>query len=368
MNKEVFLMLCITIPFALAFKILMDRINYRKKYNCNVTKKFLNADEYVEFNSIYEEIMNENLTELKKQRLKKKMKSIVFSVYMIFAFIGFFLMLLYVKNIVLTIVVGVILMIVGGALFPTPLKIKNNIVEMLLKNIDQNIKYSDLNDKMEEQKVIIKDLYEGSGFRDRASKIVIDPFYNGPTVNKKEASDYIEYVTKDDIIVKLSDISLKYETRRNSRSYTEEIFKGIIAKIENREMVKNNFLIEINKINKKLEYSYKYQEADEPFEKVFDIRVTDVNDAVVVMNETAKKELLNLYYKYGIMFEIALKEKNIYIRFYVGDLFEIDGKSMKKIKKDLCANYYMFKDIMVLIDEINTILSQDNVISIRQGY
>ena len=51
-----------------------------------------------------------------------------------------------------------------------------------------------------------------------------------------------------------------------------------------------------------------------------------------------------------------------------GDLFEIDGKSMKKIKKDLCANYYMFKDIMMIIDEINTILSQDNVISIRQGY
>lgn len=365
MNDEVIFMLCITLIFAFILMLIMDKMRYAKKYNFNVRKNYFEVDEYKEFNSIFEQVMNENLSELKKQRLKKNLKTIICSIYTIVAIIGFGI--LFYINTILGIVGGIVFFIIGIPLFPHPLKIKNNIIEMLLKNIDPEIKYRNLNDEIYEQKDIIKDLYANSGFRDKSSKIFLDSFYEGPDANIKEASDYIEYVTKNNIRVKLSDISLKYEISGREK-YTEEIFKGIIAKIENRKMVKNNFLIECDKINKKMDYSLKYPESNEPFEKIFDLRVTDVEDVVVVMDETAKKELLDLYYKYGIMFEIALKETNIYIRFYVGDLFEIDGKSMKKIKKDLCVNYYMFKDIMVMIDKINTILNQDNVISIRQGY
>ena len=59
------------------------------------------------------------------------------------------------------------------------------------------------------------------------------------------------------------------------------------------------------------------------FDKYFDLISSDKSYAEVRINKEIQTEILQLYKEYGIMFEISLKDKDIYIRFFTGDLFDV---------------------------------------------
>ena len=53
------------------------------------------------------------------------------------------------------------------------------------------------------------------------------------------------------------------------------------------------------------------------------------------------------------MFEISLKDKNIYIRFFTGDLFDV--YSVVK-KNELHRDYLIFKSVLEIIERLNNVL------------
>ena len=176
--------------------------------------------------------------------------------------------------------------------------------------------------------------------------------FDGSYANRQYVTDYIEYTNIFDDEIKIADVHLKNK-ESGRKSKTHDVFEGIVARIDRKNRVSANILIEKNKLLKR---KNRISSEDE-FERYFDIYSEDDNSANLIINSEVKNELLSLYKKYGIMFEIALKENSLYIRFFTGGIFENKIVPFRTIdKKRLYRDYLMFNSVLAMINRINELI------------
>ena len=67
-----------------------------------------------------------------------------------------------------------------------------------------------------------------------------------------------------------------------------------------------------------------------------------------------------LYKEYGVVFEISVRNNDVYIRFFTGGLFENKNLFRNVLnKKRLYREYVIYKNILKLIKKINAFFSED---------
>jgi len=213
-------------------------------------------------------------------------------------------------------------------------KYTDEFFKSFLSEINFNIQYGD-NDK----KTQFLELYNKAHFNEIES-------------NREYISDYMEYELEPNTKVQLADLHFLYYHRGGKDSHTEEVFEGIMAVVTREKYIQNEIILSRNTF---LKSRNRVKSDNNEFEKLFDIYAKDENIENMILSQDVKENLLELYKKYGIMFEISIKGNDIFIRFFTGGLFENVASGIVFSKKKLYREYVIFTSILEIIEKINEI-------------
>ena len=231
---------------------------------------------------------------------------------------------------------------------------KREIIRNLVLALNPNIRYLPVNPN-----AMLADLYKGAGFREGVSGINardyrIDNYFYERDLRYK-ITDYMEYTIDNMTFVKMGDLRLKEHAydrlEKDGNAYSSHlVFEGIIVKLSRNKSALGNVLIERNKAIKDRRRLIETDSVE--FERYFDLYALNANEAISVTREV-KQELVDLYKKYGIMFEISVKNREIYIRFLTGKMFENSKIFSPFNKKRLCNEYTILKNIFYITERNN---------------
>ena len=185
--------------------------------------------------------------------------------------------------------------------------------------------------------------------------------------NRMELKNYMEYELNNSTKVKMGDINLKYHV--GMKMGTIGVFEGTIAKLSRDKNIPNDIFIEYDKFykspnkvksffttwpdfSKRFSYKERRIKSNHEFEKHFNLYALDKIDAEIRLSEYVKDEILKLYKKYKIVFEISASGKEVYIRFF-RDKFLNDAVMTKK---GINKQYREISAMLNIIDKINEIL------------
>ncbi len=328
----------ITLFFAIPSTIFLNRRTIKKLiYRKKLIEKIAPFYDSYKFDTIYEEIItNTNIDEIEKEHKQNFIASLTpiflcLSVFLPMAcvffikdddiisfltFIGIILMLLCFKNLKLR----------------KFTKYKEIIVQNLFKHIHFNLDYQTDYDIYDVEKF----LYQNSNFDKNLDIGII------------RVKDYLLHDLNSDTLAELANISV---SNKNSRT-TPYVFEGIIAQIPQITNNLNHILITSNTKTRK-------QLNSNNFEEYFCVSSNQESNDFI--NQHIKEELVTIYEKYKIPFEISVNELFIHVRFFTGPLFETTySYSFDKNKKKLYEDYILLQSVLEIVTKINDLFNEGN--------
>jgi len=328
----------------IAYEVIRKRTKRRRnKYIRDMMKHPNNNAKNEAFDNIYEYLISD--VDINKMRVEHIRDSILAIVTLIAFFIDITIILIcclfpqiyeldFNENILYLIMALIFFVpLIIGTLFSFKNQKYEHVLEKILLSIKPDIKceiFDDYNTNKNYE--LIKELYTVAGFED--------------TFNRENTSKYIEYQLNGNEKVRMAEVCLSSKSRRSNMV----MFKGICVKIHREKLVENEIMIGRNMPLIKLENNIK---TFDDFERVFDLNAKYRTDGELRIGERERTEIFDLYKKYGIMFEISLRGKFMYIRFFTGNLFTKDAIINKS---RLQREYNIFNNIFKIIEKLNEIL------------
>lgn len=192
---------------------------------------------------------------------------------------------------------------------------RKNIIKELVKAINNNMNYD----------------YDGNGeICDKYS----EANFTDEEFNMFESTDYIYGKIENNIEMQLAKLSTLNCNQSGEIINKVDTFIFAYNKINfispcEVRIRKNSIIKHINSVDMD----------DEEFEKYFDVYTSSHITAMQILTHDVMEEILYFYQKYGIDFEILIKEDNIYIKFNTGDVFK-PSILKRVIDNDLLWIYY----------------------------
>lgn len=192
---------------------------------------------------------------------------------------------------------------------------RKNIIKELVKAINNNMNYD----------------YDGNGeICDKYS----EANFTDEEFNMFESTDYIYGKLENNIEMQLAKLSTLNCNQSGEIINKVDTFIFAYNKINfispcKLRIRKNSIIKHINSVDMD----------DEEFEKYFDVYTSSHITAMQILTNDVMEEILYFYQKYGIDFEILIKEDNIYIKFNTGDVFK-PSILKRVIDNDLLWIYY----------------------------
>lgn len=192
---------------------------------------------------------------------------------------------------------------------------RKNIIKELVKAINNNMNYD----------------YDGNGeICDKYS----EANFTDEEFNMFESTDYIYGKIENNIEMQLAKLSTLNCNQSGEIINKVDTFIFAYNKINfispcEVRIRKNSIIKHINSVDMD----------DEKFEKYFDVYTSSHITAMQILTHDVMEEILYFYQKYGIDFEILIKEDNIYIKFNTGDVFK-PSILKRVIDNDLLWIYY----------------------------
>ena len=155
--------------------------------------------------------------------------------------------------------------------------------------------------------------------------------------NKYYSDDYVEGKIDDKYLIKMAEITTKYNNKGNNPKDDVTIFSGLFAKIDIGKSINNELRIELNKTiqnNKRLEMD------SEEFEEYFDVFSTNKIIGMQILTHDIMDMLVNFRNQYKILFDILIINDSMYIRLHVGNMFEAELSSDSVINKRIVERYF----------------------------
>ena len=177
--------------------------------------------------------------------------------------------------------------------------------------------------------------------------------------NRYNYTDYIEGNLSDNIFIRMADIDVKFVSGSGKNRSVQNIFEGIFAVTDTNKNI--NGYVKISRNNLIKDNDFRINMDSEEFEKIFDVFSKDKILAMQILTADVMESLIKFKNKYDIDFEIVLMNNNIYLRFFVSNMFEpkIFGSSMDK---ELIYIYYIILDFIVEITEkINNLVIETEI-------
>ena len=313
--------------FTLITTILISRITNEAKikYKNNAKKTNIKPDDKIE--ELYTKISEKNMEELEKYR--KKLRNI--TVCAIIMTILFFLTgaLFSVKdNGIYMYILFIFLLIFMVKLWNKQTrmkeeykkKYKKEIVYRIIKSYDSELRYS------QAKRNEMKKEYKNSSFDKGVYDII-------------ECDDYIEGNIDKESIIRIIDIN----TYKKKGNKVQDVFTGIFANINLNNKLEKTIKI-VN--NSKLKEVKNIELDNFNFERYFDVYCKDKILATRVLTAEVMEKMVSFYKKLEIKFEIILKDSNLYLRFYTGEMFEPNIFKNTIDKKQIYKHYNILKFVL----------------------
>ena len=236
----------------------------------------------------------------------------------------------------------IIALISGGALFAVKgvlnrdrneyiYMYKKEVIPTLLNEMNPNFKYVPID--LEKQKEY-EELYDRSSFTSNLDSIYTE--------------DYIEGYAVADTYMKLAEVkALKVDS--SDEEYTE--FHGIFAHFDS---INYKDYKEITISGRTRELIPEVDTHNPEFYKHYKIFSSNTEKVQTMINKGLCDELLVIHNKYGCLFDITIRQGEVYIRINVGETFDPDIKDSSKGVRPLYEHYTKFK---MLFDIFYTIRS-----------
>jgi len=306
---------------------------------------------------IYEELQNEDNSELNKTWLVAKNKSEksnklagkicliidILAVAMIFYNgINFELLLLCIIPILiinLFVVVIINILFSGKELNQYNQKYKEIVINKIMNNFYDKLEYFP-------QKPIPEYIYKEPQY---------DEYYD-----IYESEDYFEAQINNKYSIQMAEIlTQKEETYRDSdgKTHTRTVtkFHGLFAKIVMHKSIKGNLSIVQDG---KFFYDNKLKMDSSEFEKYFDVKASNQIVGMQILTADVMEELVEFENKTNMEFDIVIKDNDLYLRFHSGEMFECGNLKNEVLDKSTIQKYFYMLNFTYnlstkLIDIIN---------------
>ena len=264
-------------------------------------KEYIDVDYRLDdnFKKVYNELLIKHLRELETLRKKIKPETYILGVmFFISLAISGYNMVLGIICIVATMAMGIH---VHGMYDKYLMIYKKDVIGTLVKEIDANLEYSKNYNVYETEAHYRDAMFLGNDF----SYLKSDDCISGTIDNG--------FLILSDVVLKMSGNANNYE---NNTCY-----EGCFVRIHSK--VNSNLYLRINRNIEKLYSSNKFRvEMDSTeFEKYFDVFTNDKIETMRILTHDIMDEIID-FARYGIPFEIVIKDDNIYIKFNTGPMFE----------------------------------------------
>ena len=188
----------------------------------------------------------------------------------------------------------------------------------------------------------------------RMPSYIYDEAKYGGYYNKYSSDDYLEGSINGQKII-MADLLVQEETTHTDSdgietSDTKTIFNGLFGKIELNKSINSNLKITrnhgISLFNKN-----KIEMDSYDFEKTFNVYSDNNIIAMRLLTADIQEDILDLYNKYKINFDIIVMNNKMYVLFNTGNMFEVF--SNKKNPNEMLEKYFeIMKFIYKLVDKI----------------
>ena len=184
--------------------------------------------------------------------------------------------------------------------------------------------------------------------------------YNNANFNQKQYNKYylnnlIEGTVGDDTYLKMCNLNLQYVAYAENAKHVENIFNGMFAYTNIDKNIKSVIKINENKIKFAEEKNIVNMDNAE-FEKYYDVYSEDKILTMRILTADIMEYLVEFRNKYNLKYEIIIKNNRIYLRFFVGEIFE--PRIFKSaIEKEHLYKYYLITKFMIDITaKMNNVL------------
>lgn len=184
------------------------------------------------------------------------------------------------------------------------------------------------------------------------SRNVFDEAKYGGSYNKYYSDDYFEGKINNQKIV-MADLNVQEEIKKkdkdgNETTETTTIFNGLFGKINLSKSI--NTTIYVTR-----EYGFfdeqKLEMDSYEFEKAFSVYAENKITAMQLLTSDVQEDILELYNKYKIDFNIIIRNDKMYVLFETGSMFEIF--STRNNPNEVLEEYFeIMKFIYKLVDKI----------------
>ena len=223
---------------------------------------------------------------------------------------------------------------------------KEKIIAKFIKLVNEDFNYTTSYQNLQE----IADNYANADF-----------LYNDnlSSFNRLQLDDYIDGYLSDDCFIQISDIHIQSIIKVSGYENIQEIFQGLFVtsttKFDTnnsyvRIFLKKDFLLDL--IN-----SEKIELDNDKFNKIFNVSSNNKIMATRILTADLMEELIEFNEYCNLKYEIVMKDKKIYLRFFTGPMFEPLFCNTIIDKKSLYTYYYIFNFVCSITEKINKALS-----------
>lgn len=279
------------------------------------------------FNEIYEQVYKESYGELETLRKERAKKVSIF--ILIVAVVVLTTSILINTLFPFIFVAGLIILVIGIANNSTKYttSFKENIIQPFVKNADENLSYFP-------KQGIPSALYRRGGFEQHYDNYYTEDLIKGVLDNKYE--------------VKMAEVRTEEETTDSDGDrHTYTLFHGIFGNVECSKDITTTLKVHSDKgfLGSIFKGKTKVDMDSEEFEKYFDVYGDNKIIAMQILTSDVMAMMIDFRTQHKIKYELTIKDKQIFIRFHTGEVFE------PKLFKD-SLDYNMLKRYYDIIDFI----------------
>lgn len=306
-----------------------------------------------EFEDLYKDLENINENELAKSlnalKEENKRRNIIFLILALIVDILIFILLQSSKMgrqmfnvfnfIILCIAIDVLLYILMYSLFK---KNRNNykedfkryIINSLIKNFYDDVNYFP-------HGIMPKDIYNEGKYSEYYNKYHSDDYFEGKMNNKYD--------------IKMAEIRTEYEKTEqdedgNSTTSTSTVFKGLFAKIDMNKSINSELTIK-SKAKVRMPNKNRMEMDSQEFEKYFDVVSSNKIVGMQLLTHDIMEMLVQFRNTAKINYDIVICNNNMYLRFFVGTMFEMKSIRKGAIDKETLKKYYDILNFIYALSE-----------------
>lgn len=310
------------------------------------------GDDIDELNLRWKELSEKELNKEEKLRKKERKVSII-TIIIIVAIDAFILLKIKLFSIFILMLLSVVDLIIyiGSKIVFINVNIMYFYDAERFNNVEQFDKdYKDkIINKMLENFIEELDYIPSKGLPSNIYDEVNDEYYN-----RYYSNDYFEGKINGRKIV-MADLLVKKETKEKDEDGREKlvtttIFNGLFGKIDLNKSINSNLTITEG-------YQFPFFDGQKlemdsyEFEKAFNVYTDDRMIAMQLLTSDIQEDILDLYNRYNISFDISIINDKMYVSFSTGDMFEVFSTKSSP-NEVLEEHFYIMKFIYKLVDKI----------------